>query len=314
MTTEVSSERRGAGRARGRARRAGSGGRRRYGGRPGEPQARRRCGGGGEQRPSPARVAARGRARRRRTWLAPPACGVPRAASGSQRPSSPTLPWTGFSCGGIAVARVAERHPHLGALAALPRSSKASESAAISGSPRPSAGTSRVRGASRLDAAAVVADPDREARARRRAISTSRHALALVVGVDDDVRARLRDRHLHVGEHRRRRSRARRPCPASACRTTATPSGRAGIVRRTSGAGRHPPRAVPVRARRVDRRVAAVDHRQDGHEAGDVEDPLHAGLDRLADADDEALTRPRARGGARRAARRAPRSRRTSRR
>ena len=75
--------------------------------------------------------------------------------------------------------------------------------------------------------------------------------------------------------------------PASAWRTTPTPSGRAGIVRRTSGGGlRHSP--APF-ARRLDRLFAPAHDREHGDEARDVEDPLDPGLDGLADADDIAL-------------------------
>jgi hypothetical protein len=55
---------------------------------------------------------------------------------------------------------------------------------------------------------------------------------------------------------------------------------------RTSGTSARAVRSCP---RRVDRRVASADDRQYRHQTGDVEDPLHARLDRLADADDEAL-------------------------
>ena len=75
--------------------------------------------------------------------------------------------------------------------------------------------------------------------------------------------------------------------PASAWRTTPTPSGRAGMVSRTSGRARHAP-APFVRAASI----ASSRWRSTGSTGtrpGDVEDPLHARLDRVADADDEAL-------------------------
>src|SRR4051794_9511758 len=89
--------------------------------------------------------------------------------------------------------------------------------------------------------------------------------------------------------------------PASAWRTTPTPSGLAGIVSWTSGAG-----AVGFTSLAVAvggpggryRLVAAPEDREDGDEAGDVQDPLHAGLDAVPDADDVALAgfyRPAAR-------------------
>ena len=75
--------------------------------------------------------------------------------------------------------------------------------------------------------------------------------------------------------------------PASACRTTPTPSGRAGMVSNTSG------RSL-IRSRRSSARAAIASSRwrstgSTGHEARDVEDPLDARLHGLADADDEAL-------------------------
>src|SRR4051812_32811842 len=78
--------------------------------------------------------------------------------------------------------------------------------------------------------------------------------------------------------------------PASAWRTTPTPSGRAGIVSRTSGGTvviGSSARAVAPRG--CDRLVATAQHGKHRHEAGDVEDSLHPGLDGLADADHEAL-------------------------
>ena len=82
---------------------------------------------------------------------------------------------------------------------AVPCSSKASESAAISGRPSPSAGASPRRSPrgrmpvpwSRTRIVRPVSSAD---------ISTSRTPSSVVVGVDDDVRARLGDRHLHVGD------------------------------------------------------------------------------------------------------------------
>src|SRR5918996_813994 len=90
--------------------------------------------------------------------------------------------------------------------------------------------------------------------------------------------------------------------PASAWRTTPTPSGRAGMVSRTSGAGplmgdprRHGTPETRGRTRDdrwpgsfaravggaggCDGLLAALQHRQDGYQAGDVEDPLDPRLD-----------------------------------
>ena len=82
---------------------------------------------------------------------------------------------------------------------AEPLSSKASESAAISGRPRPSAGGSARAGRGWMPAPwsrTTIVEPglvgehlDLE------------HARVLVVGVHDDVGAGLGDGHLHVGQH-----------------------------------------------------------------------------------------------------------------
>ena len=121
-----------------------------------------------------------------------------RLGRGSQRPSSPTVPVTGFASAGSRRA-VGERSCGPRCRPAAPRSSNASESAAISGRPSPSAGASR-RARARLDAGAVVAHDDRQRRLAGEHLDLE-HALLAVVGVHDDVGARLGDRHLHVGQH-----------------------------------------------------------------------------------------------------------------
>ena len=75
--------------------------------------------------------------------------------------------------------------------------------------------------------------------------------------------------------------------PASACRTTPTPSARAGMVSETSGLSLMWGRRSP---RRLDRLLALPQDGQHGHQPGDVEDPLDPRLDRLRDADHEALS------------------------
>ena len=61
------------------------------------------------------------------------------------------------------------------------------------------------------------------------------------------------------------------------------------MLRTTSGAAGGAHARAPFVPRGLDRLVARAHDRQHRHEAGDVEDALHAGLDGLADADDEAL-------------------------
>ena len=158
--------------------------------------------------------------------------------------------------------------------------------------------------------AAVVAHADREPGLVGGHLDLE-HAVGVLVGVHDDVRARLGDRHLHVGQHGgvegERVGHPGERLPHDRDALGARGHRQADVGRARSSAG-----AVPFGRRALDRGVAAADHRQDGHEAGDVEDALHARLDGLADADDEALAASSARR-ARRAARRARTSPRTSR-
>ena len=105
------------------------------------PPARHHAGAGAPDRVTrarPARADARARG-------AAAGCLAPAGSSavGSQRPSSPTDPVTGFACAG-SPARSARKVMRTSAPELVePRSSKESERAAISGSPSPSAGASR---------------------------------------------------------------------------------------------------------------------------------------------------------------------------
>ena len=125
----------------------------------------------------------------------------PVGASGSQRPSSPTVPVTGFASRGIALARVGEGHADLGAGAGRAAQLEGVREGGDQRQAEPERGRLAARGPG-LDAAAVVAHDDREVVLVGEHLDLE-HALVAVVGVDDDVGAGLGDRHLHVGQHGR---------------------------------------------------------------------------------------------------------------
>ncbi len=131
----------------------------------------------------------------------------------------------------------------------------------------------------------MVAHDDRQTVLARAHLDLE-HAAVRVVGVHDDVRARLGDRHLHVGQHGRLEverighPRQRLPHHADAL-------GPRGHGQQDLGAAGHSPAPFVLAAAMASSRRRSTG--STGTRPGDVEDPLHAGLDGLADADDEAL-------------------------
>ena len=120
------------------------------------------------------------------------------SASGSQRPSAPTLPGDRVRSRRVGGARVREGHAHLGALAGRALELERVRERGDQRQAEAERGRLGAGGAG-LDAGAVVAHDDREAVLVGEHLDLE-HAGVLVVGVDDDVGARLGDRHLHVGE------------------------------------------------------------------------------------------------------------------
>ena len=127
----------------------------------------------------------------------PPEAG---GSPGSQRPSGPGPPVTGFASAGSRLAHVGEGHPHLGALAGAAAQLEGVRERGDQRQAEAERGRLGARGPG-LDARAVVAHDDGEL------VLVGEHldlelAGVLVVGVDDDVGAGLRDGHLRVGEDR----------------------------------------------------------------------------------------------------------------
>ena len=154
---------------------------------------------------------------------------------------------------GRRVTRRPRRRPHEGMVRRLPRSA-----AARSRPPRPAWRSARGRGRARrgrrsAHARAVIGHRRLQAIRRRAGSDVHRARLAVVVRVTHDVGARLGDGQPHVldlarpGRAERLRRRRR-----STCRMTATFSGRAGSVSRTSTVR---PRRAAVRAAAVARRA-----------------------------------------------------------